>query len=505
MEPGAQATTGGERAGRVEDTPIPRLLLELAAAGYTGALTLARGREKARIAWLRGMPVACEVEPPGPGLIELFAERGTLAANDADRARAARAAKSVPEEAALFGLGLVTPKDLVIGRRDVVTRRLIALGRFETGDFTTSVADAPAAASEALRVDPLPVVQKLLAAHWRPDRLLADLEKKLSRFPQRAESCAKLLARLDRNAGIDELGATLDGTRSAWAIVASAADAARIGALWVLDVSGGIVWNDTAVASETAESAAAPGGPAGPEIEIEIVGGGIVRESVASEARAAKADAADDARAAELRAEILAKRANLAELTHYALLGIEPKAGPADLKRAYLKAAKRFHPDALARLGLEELKKDANDIFAAITRANEVLSDAQRRRDYDAELAGEKHIDADRVAQAESLYRKADMMMRAGQFGPALEFAQGAVNLWPEDPAYQGALGWCLFRKNPPEEERARTHLEKSLELEDNDAVVHLRLGIVLKALGDAAGSAREASRGKALDPKAKP
>jgi DnaJ domain len=494
VEPGAQATTGGERAGRVEDTPIPRLLLELAEAGYTGALSVARGREKARIAWLRGMPVACEVEPPGPGLIELFAERGMLAANDADRARAARAAKSVPEEAALFGLGLVTPKDLVIGRREVVTRRLIALGRFETGDFTSSVADAPAAASEALRVDPLPIVQKLLAAHWRPDRLLADLEKKLSRFPQRAESCAKLLARLDRNAAIDELGATLDGTRSAWAIVASAADAARIGALWVLDVSGGIVWNETAVASEAAESAAAPGVPAGPEIEIEIVGGGVARESAAGEARAA-----------ELRAEILAKREQLAELTHYALLGIEPKAGPADLKRAYLKAAKRFHPDALARLGLEELKKDANDIFAAITRANEVLSDAQRRRDYDAELAGEKHIDADRVAQAESLYRKADMMMRAGQFGPALEFAQGAVNLWPEDPAYQGALGWCLFRKNPPDEERARTHLEKSLELEDNDAVVHLRLGIVLKALGDAAGSAREASRGKALDPKAKP
>jgi Flp pilus assembly protein TadD len=109
------------------------------------------------------------------------------------------------------------------------------------------------------------------------------------------------------------------------------------------------------------------------------------------------------------------------------------------------------------------------------------------------------------VAQAESLYRKAEMMMRAGQFGPALEFAQGAVNLWPEDPAYQGALGWCLFRKNPPEEDRARIHLEKSIELDDKDAVAHLRLGIVLKALGDAAGAARESSRGKALDPKAKP
>ena len=504
MDEGTDAAAGGERAGRVEDTPFPALLLELAAAGYTGGLTVARGKERGRIAWLRGMPVACEIEPPGPGLIELLAERGTIAAKDADRARAMRAAKSVPEEAALLGLSLVAPKDLVVARREVVARRLVALGRFETGDFTTTVAEAPAAASEALRVDPLPVVQKLLAAYWRPDRLLADLEAKLSRFPQHSPLFAKLLARLDRSPAIDDLTTSLDGTRSAWAVVAGAGDAARIGAIWVLDRSGAILWNETAVAA-AASDAEAPAAPTGPEIEIEIVGGAAPSAAAASEARAAKTEMAEDSRAAELRAEIVAKRDALAELNHYDLLGIDPKAAPGDLKRAYLKAAKRFHPDALARLGLEDLKKDANDIFAAITRANEELSDAQRRRDYDAELAGEKHIDADRVAQAESLYRKAEMMMRAGQFGPALEFAQGAVSLWPEDPAYQGALGWCLFRKNPPDEERARVHLEKSIELEDKDAVTHLRLGIVLKALGDAAGSAREASRGKALDPKAKP
>jgi Flp pilus assembly protein TadD len=505
VESGADAAASPERAGRLEDTPVPRLLLQLAAAGYTGTLSVVRGKDKARVAWLRGMPVACDVEPPGPGLIELLAERGTIAAKDADRARAARAAKSIPEEAALLGLSLVAPKDLVMARREVVARRLVALGKLETGDFTSSAAEAPAAASEALRVDPLPVVQKLLATYWRPDRLLADLEAKLTRFPGPADAFAKLLPRLDRSAAVDELGATLDGSRSAWAIVASTADAARIGALWVLDVCGAIAWNETATAAPAGDAAPAAPASDGPEIEIEIVGGGEARASVASEARAAKREAAEDARAGELRAEILEKRERLAVLTHYELLGIAQNASPSELKKAYLKAAKRFHPDALARLGLEELKKDANDIFAAITRANEALSDAGRRRDYDAELAGEKHIDADRVAQAESLYRKAEMMMRAGQFGPALEFAQGAVNLWPEDPAYQGALGWCLFRKNPPEEERARIHLEKSIELDDKDAVAHLRLGIVLKALGDGAGAARESSRGKALDPKARP
>jgi tetratricopeptide (TPR) repeat protein len=134
-----------------------------------------------------------------------------------------------------------------------------------------------------------------------------------------------------------------------------------------------------------------------------------------------------------------------------------------------------------------------------------VLSDASRRREYDAQLAGHVQIDADRVAQAETLYRKAELLMRAGQFQAALDLAQGAVALWSEDAAYQGALGWCLFKKTPPDPARAREHLGKAVALDPRDAVAHLRLGIVLRAAGDAAGAARAAARGRDLDPKARP
>jgi hypothetical protein len=506
VAPDPESTAGAPlRTGRLDSTPLPRLLLELAAAGHTGELALTRGRERARIAWLRGMPVACELEPAGPGLTELLVERGLLASADAERARAAHAARGGAEEVVLLGLGAVAPRDLVVARRDLVVRRLVGLGRLEAGDFQVTREPAPPAASEALRVDPLPVVQRILAACWRPDRLLAELEPRLRLFPRPAASFAALLARLDPEGGVDGLSLSLDGARSLWALVASTQELPRLAALWVLDACAALDWSETA----SAPAEAAPEPPPrdeGPEIEIEVVGSAPARVAAAPSAvaQASRDEASEDARAAELRAEIAEKRRGLAELDHYGLLGIEPTAPAAALKRAYLKAAKRFHPDALSRLGLEDLKRDANELFAAITRAHEVLSDPERRREYDAALAGHGQIDADRVAQAESLYRKAELMMRAGQFAGALDLAQGAVTLWPEDAAYQGALGWCLYKKLPPDEARARTHLEKAVALDPQDAVAHLRLAIVLKSAGDADGAAKLTARARSLNPNAR-
>ena len=46
--------------------------------------------------------------------------------------------------------------------------------------------------------------------------------------------------------------------------------------------------------------------------------------------------------ASRLRLEVQEKHANFRELDYYALLGIEKGAGPPEVKRAYLQAAKRF-------------------------------------------------------------------------------------------------------------------------------------------------------------------
>ncbi len=62
----------------------------------------------------------------------------------------------------------------------------------------------------------------------------------------------------------------------------------------------------------------------------------------------------------------------------YALLGLAPGATPADIKRAYRRLSRRYHPD------INPGDKAAETLYRRISEAYETLLDPERRRSYDA-------------------------------------------------------------------------------------------------------------------------
>lgn len=62
---------------------------------------------------------------------------------------------------------------------------------------------------------------------------------------------------------------------------------------------------------------------------------------------------------------------------YYELLGVARNAAEADIKKAYRKLAVKFHPDK------NQGNKEAEERFKEINEAYEVLSDGQKRRQYD--------------------------------------------------------------------------------------------------------------------------
>ena len=72
---------------------------------------------------------------------------------------------------------------------------------------------------------------------------------------------------------------------------------------------------------------------------------------------------------------------------YYKVLGVERNASQDDIKKAYRKMARKYHPD------LNKDDPNAKDKFQEINEANEVLSDPEKRKKYDEYGEHWKHAD----------------------------------------------------------------------------------------------------------------
>ena len=77
----------------------------------------------------------------------------------------------------------------------------------------------------------------------------------------------------------------------------------------------------------------------------------------------------------------------MAFIDYYKGLGVERNASQDDIKKAYRKMARKYHPD------LNKDDPNAKDKFQEINEANEVLSDPEKRKKYDEYGEHWKHAD----------------------------------------------------------------------------------------------------------------
>jgi molecular chaperone DnaJ len=97
----------------------------------------------------------------------------------------------------------------------------------------------------------------------------------------------------------------------------------------------------------------------------------------------------------------------MANKTHYQVLEIQQTATQAEIKQAYRRLAKKFHPDSRSEAASHEQ-------ISRINTAYEVIGDPSRRRVYDQQLLGRLGVSpeasaqnrAKRTADAQEVYRQ---------------------------------------------------------------------------------------------------
>ncbi len=80
-------------------------------------------------------------------------------------------------------------------------------------------------------------------------------------------------------------------------------------------------------------------------------------------------------------------------IDYYKILGVDKNATQEEIKKAYRKLARKYHPD------LNPNDKNAKTNFQQINEANEVLSDPEKRKKYDQYGTDWQHADEFEKAQ----------------------------------------------------------------------------------------------------------
>ena len=104
-------------------------------------------------------------------------------------------------------------------------------------------------------------------------------------------------------------------------------------------------------------------------------------------------------------------------IDYYQVLGLDKTATPGDIKKAYRKLARQYHPD------VNPNNAEAKRKFQQVNEANEVLSDPEKRKKYDQYGKDWKHAEAFEKARQQQQYGQHTSEGRAGDFGG--QFAEG--------------------------------------------------------------------------------
>jgi len=451
-------------SGTLTEAPLPRLLIELYRSRFTGHLHLSRTRTRKVFHLQDGAPVASESNLPSEHLTGVLEDAGLLDAADRQAVDAYVRKNACKEGIALLSLELMEPKQLFEGLREQVRHRMIDCFGWMNGSYELDETPERRQAIQPFRIDPYRLVHEGLQAHWSVERMLEDLGPRLDRIARGTPRIAKVTRRLALDATVDRMITGLDGRQTLSAAIGVAANSrAALAAFWLLDSAGAMEYCDSPREPQTEERA--PISAAGKRARMPA---------------AAAARHANDPSAEKMRAEVLDRQERLDSLDFYELLGVARSADSATLRKAYISAAKRYHPDAIARLGLQDIRNQTGELFAKIAEANEVLGDKTRRAAYDRSLeSGVSETDVTRIAQAEIFYRKGAILINMGDFRAALDYMKNAVELYPDEAAYYSDLAWCYYKKSPPEPQPALEHIHKALQLNPDDAVARFRQGLI--------------------------
>jgi curved DNA-binding protein CbpA len=201
-----------------------------------------------------------------------------------------------------------------------------------------------------------------------------------------------------------------------------------------------------------------------------------------------------------LRQEIFEAYHALGEKNHFQVLGVdEDDASDPQIKAAFLRMAKRYHPDAHHDPALRDMRDKLEALFFRVSEAHRVLSDPRSRQAYLDHLRGPARasrpapkgqpaavvVQAVNAVQAESLVQTAEDHFQEGRYWEAVALLSEVVKVASGRLLARARLLLArAYLTHPNTEKEAEKQLLAVHHDEPDNLDAYLLLGTVYKRMG---------------------
>ncbi len=161
---------------------------------------------------------------------------------------------------------------------------------------------------------------------------------------------------------------------------------------------------------------------------------------------------------------------------YYDVLGITKSATLNEVKEAYYKKTKEFHPDRHFYLPSETLKNKLNALFSFLTKAYKTLSDQELRKEYDQGViaCGTKTVEGLDAEMARDKFIEGKEALRRRSYTKAAELFRQAVYFDNSVAVYHFCLGLALEKENRFQEAEESVTTALKLDLFNADYIAEL-------------------------------
>jgi tetratricopeptide (TPR) repeat protein len=486
--------------GTIEEGALPGLLKEIYVGRKSGTLRFLRGGERFSVRFARGTIVNVQTNVTEGRLGELLEKRGLVSSHDF-----ARATDLVIREKMRLGQALITLGVLDVSQlEDAIALHVHdSLARvFTWNDGTYEFVEEEVPEEEAgmtLKLSTGELILTAVRATSDPDVVryaLGDIDRVLQHSPDPLLRFQKIT--LSPADGF--VLSRVDGTTTAREIIqliplpADETQKSLFGLLCTGIVEYGEKKAKTAAPPRPARAPASP--PSSPPP--------VASPAPPPAAAPSSRPPAAPPPAASRRTEILEAFATMKTKNFFELMGIERSATEAQVKDAYFRLAKTFHPDVHHGESLGDLRDQLETLFIRLGEAYETLRNPKSREAYEARLRRDKATgqvlpgppepelpppppDPEAVARAaEDEIRRAEKLIEKEKYWDAIQLLEPAIPR-AKNPKLiaRGHIAMAKAKlKNPKWVKEAENTLKELVRIDPKHAEAHFMLGMIYKTGG---------------------